>query len=158
MKHIVLISNHIMKLASYKHKELTIYIIGNNLHFIKFIIMKKIASILLILFINFSFLNCSNDNSPAPLLNVEGLVLGTVSCNTENNGRAISVKLSNPLDSDIEMIIIPNLPSEFKDIGNVLQFNIEQSQEGFTNCVAIFSSDIMFNVSNVKLISKNGTP
>ncbi|MEP2057735.1 MAG: hypothetical protein ABJJ05_08010 [Maribacter litoralis] len=117
--------------------------------------MKNIAFTLLFFLIELSFISCSNDDDSASLIEVLGVVVGSVSCNTENNGRAIGIELSEPLDSNIEMIIISNLPNEFKDEGNILKLDIEQSQEGFTNCVAVFSSDIMYRVSSTQLISKN---
>tara|TARA_R110000744_G_scaffold326979_1_gene432704 strand:+ start:5014 stop:5367 length:354 start_codon:yes stop_codon:yes gene_type:complete len=117
--------------------------------------MKNIAFTLLFFLIQLLFISCSNDDDSASSLEVQGVVLGSVSCNTENNGRAISIELSEPLDSNVEMIIISNLTNEFKDEGNLLKLDIEQSQEGFTNCVAVFSSDIMYRASNIKLLSKN---
>lgn len=119
---------------------------------------KNMKSLLLILITSLSIFACSNDDSVPALLKVEGVVQSTVSCNTENNGLAISIELSEPLDSGIEMIITANLPNEFKEEGTELRFDMEPSQNGFTNCVAVYSSNIMFKVYNVQLITKSETP
>lgn len=102
-------------------------------------------------------LSCSTDDGNGAekivLRGIEGKVLGTISCQTENNGLAYEIEIKN-LESPTK-IITASLPEEFKQEGLTIEFNMEKSLEGFSVCVQLYDSSIFFELSKISLINVN---
>lgn len=90
---------------------------------------------------------CSDEEHTNAMQGIEGIVLGTTSCHTENNGPAYRVSIDGFEPGGF--IITADLPDELKEAGTRIKFDMEQSMEGISLCTANFGPDIFYKVSNV---------
>ena len=110
--------------------------------------------ILLCLLTGLISLACTSDDEVsgegARFQEIRGRVSGTVGCHTKTNGLAYEIDVLN--NNTIEKIISANLPDQFKEEGLEIIFDMEQSQEGLTFCIAIYDSSIFYKVEEVRSI------
>lgn len=104
-----------------------------------------------IILISFISLSCTSDDAleEPEFQDVRGKVVGTAACNTENNGTAFEIELMD--GSPVSKIITPNLPDNFKEEGQEIIFDMEQSQKGFSFCAAIYYPEMFYRVYDVKM-------
>ena len=98
--------------------------------------------------------NCSlNDDAIETniITDVEGVVLTPGACNTENNGIAYDVEVTNI--EGFDKILVPNLSEEFKTENLRIKFDMVASNEGITFCQTTLNPPT-YVLTNVRLIEK----
>lgn len=97
---------------------------------------------------------CSSDDmgrgEGTELLGVQGTVLQTVACQTQNNGLAYEIRIVNNPELP-DRIITASLPDEFKQDNLDIRFDMQNSQEGFGACVDLYGPDDFYRIYNVTL-------
>lgn len=102
---------------------------------------------------SFLIVSCSKDDNEKDLIeNVEGTVMGTVSCNTEGKGLAYKIVPDN-FNISSGFIITATLPDELKEEGIKIQFDMEPSNKYITACTANFFPEQFYEILNVTVIN-----
>ena len=108
---------------------------------------------LILVLVCFIMINCSKGDEGQDILkNVEGTVIGTVSCNTEGQGLAYEIAPDN-FEISSGSIITATLPEGMKQNGLKIKFDMRQSKKNITICTANFIPEQFYEIFNIATIN-----
>lgn len=123
---------------------------GHSFPKLIFMNMKNRLSTTIFYLVLFLGIACSNnDDNENIIQGLEGTIMGTASCNTENNGLAYRIDVDDFESTDF--IITATLPDDFKQVGLKIKFDMEPSNEGITICTTNYFPKQFYKISNVKI-------
>lgn len=117
------------------------------------VLKSTLIKFLCLALMNLTIFNCSNDDSSQNILNnIEGKVMGPVSCNTDGMGLAYGIITDN-FEVTSGFIITTTLPEEKKEEGLKIRFDMKPSMKDITICTTNYFPEQFYEIYNISILN-----